>query len=119
MAYRYSTIPVCCGLDEIPPEITGGTFEDGDTDVNPQVINTAGKIEITFSEYVTGNITLQTEAGEDVGWIGKVEGNKGILELVEGREIRMGTTYVIRGKVSDALGNATDVSVTFVTRGKE
>ena len=99
--------------------LTGGSIRDGDKDVDPEAINSDGKIEILFSENMTGNIALQTEAGEDVGWIGKVEGNKGILELVKGREIRMGTTYVIKGKISDAAGNSTDVSITFVTRGKE
>ena len=49
----------------------------------------------------------------------KSKGNKGTLELVKGRELENETTYVIAGKVSDAAGNSTDVSVTFVTRGKE
>ena len=74
---------------------------------------------IEFAEDMTGNIALQTEDGVDVGWIGKVVGNKAILELVKGREIVSETTYVIAGKVSDAAGNSTDVSVTFVTRTKE
>ena len=97
----------------------GGTVKDGDTDIDPEIINSDGKIEIEFTEEVTGNIALQTESGGDVGWIGKVEGNKAILELVKGRELTAETTYVITGKVSDAAGNSTDVSVTFVTKGKE
>ncbi len=68
---------------------------------------------------MTGNIALQTEGGDDVGWIGKVEGNKATLELVKGRELKNETTYVIKGKVSDATGDTINVSVTFVTRGKE
>ena len=68
---------------------------------------------------MTGYIALETEDGEDVGWIGKVVGNKAILELVKGRELNNETTYVIVGKVADAAGNSTDVSITFVTRGKE
>ena len=74
---------------------------------------------ITFSEGVFGNIALQTEGGDDVGWLGRVEGNRAVLELVRGREIGNETTYVIVGKVSDAAGNSTDVSVTFVTKAKE
>lgn len=74
---------------------------------------------IEFAEDVTGNIALQTEGGDDVGWIGKVEGNKATLELVKGRELTTETTYVIAGKVSDPVGNSMDVSVTFVTRAKE
>ena len=99
--------------------VTGGTVSDGDKDVDPEGINTDAKIEITFSEAVTGNIALQTDAGEDVGWIGTVDGTTGTLELVKGKEIGNETTYVIAGKVSDAAGNSTDVKVTFVTKGKE
>ena len=68
---------------------------------------------------MTGNIALQTESGADVGWLGRVEGYKGTLELVKGRELQNETTYVIRGKVRDTAGNSLDVSVTFVTKGKE
>ena len=92
---------------------------DGDKDVDLEALNSDGTIEILFSEDMTGNIALQTEGGDDVGWIGKVEGYKATLELVKGRELENETTYVIRGKVSDAAGNSFDVSVTFVTRGKE
>ncbi len=107
--------PDCCG----DMWVTGGTVKDGDKDVDPEVINTDGIIVIEFSEDVSGHIALQTEGGDDVGWIGKVEGNKGTLELVKGRELENETTYVIRGKVADAAGNSTDVSVTFVTQAKE
>ena len=105
--------------DTDAPTVTGGTVSDGDKDVDPEAINGDAKIEIEFSEDVSGNIALQTEAGDDVGWLGKVEGNKGTLELVKGKEIGNETTYVIAGKVSDGAGNETEVSVTFVTKGKE
>ena len=105
--------------DTDPPAVTGGTVSDGDKDVDPEAINSAAAIEIEFSEDVSGNVSLQTEGGDDVGWLGKVEGNKATLELVKGKEIGNETTYVIAGKVSDAAGNSTDVSVTFVTKGKE
>ena len=105
--------------DTDPPAVTGGTVSDGDKDVDPEAINSAAAIEIEFSEDVSGNVALQTEGGDDVGWLGKVEGNKATLELVKGKEIGNETTYVIAGKVSDAAGNSTDVSVTFVTKGKE
>ena len=104
--------------DNTAPEVTGGTVSDGDEDVDPEPINTDG-IEITFSEEVSGNIALQTEAGDNVGWIGTVEGTKGTLEPVAGKEIGNETTYVVKGKVSDAAGNETEVSVTFTTKGKE
>ena len=105
--------------DTDPPAVTGGTVSDGDKDVDPEAINTDAKLEITFSEEVTGNIALQTEDGADVGWLGSVDGTTGTLELVKGKEIGNETTYVIAGKVSDAAGNSLDVSVTFVTKGKE
>ena len=105
--------------DNTAPKVTGGTVKDGDEDVDPEKINADRVIEITFSEEVAGNIALQTEAGDDIGWIGSVRGNKGTLELVKGREIGNKTTYVIKGRVSDAAGNETKISITFTTRGKE
>ena len=105
--------------DNEAPTVTGGTVSDGAEDVDPEDINGDGVIEVTFSEDVTGNIALQTEAGDNVGWLGKVEGTKGTLDLVKGKEIGNETTYVIKGKVSDAAGNETEVSITFTTKGKE
>ena len=105
--------------DNTAPTVTGGTVEDGAEDVDPAELNDAGVIEVTFSEEVSGNIALQTEAGDDVGWIGKVEGTKGTLDIVKGKELGNETTYVIAGKVADAAGNETEVSVTFTTKGKE
>ena len=104
--------------DTEAPTVTGGTVKDGDKDIDPEPLNTDG-IEITFSEDVTGNIALQTEGGDDVGWLGKVEGTTGTLDSVAGKEIGNETTYVIAGTVKDAAGNETKVSVTFVTKGKE
>ena len=111
---HYTATAPCCA----PPVITGGTVLDGDTDVDPGGINSDGRIEITFSEEVTGNIALQTEGGDDVGWIATVAGTKGTLELVRGRELVNETVYVIAGKISDAEGNETDIEITFVTKGK-
>ena len=108
------TGPDCCAA-----RVTGGTVKDGDTNVDYEAVNSDGKIEITFSEEVTGKIALQTETGEDVGWIGKVDGYRGILELVKGRELKNETTYSIVGKIFDALGDKYEISVTFVTKAKE
>ena len=101
--------------DTESPTITGGTISDGDTDVDTEAINSSALIEVEFSEEVSGTIALQTEAGDDVGWLGKIEGNKGILELVKGKELDPETTYVIAGKVEDAAGNGTDITITFTT----
>ena len=104
--------------DTKPPSITGGTLSDGDEDVDAGVINSSALIEIEFSEDISGTIALQTEDGDDVGWVGKVEGNKATLELVKGKELGNAIseiTYVIVGKVEDAAGNETDINITFTT----
>ena len=101
--------------DTESPTITGGTISDGDTDVDAETINSSALIEVEFSEEVSGTITLQTEAGDDVGWLGKIEGNKGTLELVKGKALDPETTYVIAGKVEDAAGNETDINIIFTT----
>ncbi len=102
-------------LDVDPPEVTGGTVRDGDKDVDPDVLFEDG-IEITFSEDIAGDIELQTEAGDDVRWIGWIDGDKARLEAVAGAELNNKTIYVIKGKVADAAGNETEISITFVTR---
>lgn len=104
--------------DTDAPRIIGGTVSDGDKDIKSDVVNTRARIEIDFDEEVTGNIALQTPAGVDVGWLGEVDGKKGILELIKGKELDSGTTYVIAGKVSDAAGNETDLNITFTTESR-
>ncbi len=104
--------------DTTAPILIGGTVKDGEEDVDYEAINEGKTIEVTFSEDVSGNITLQTEGGDHIGWIGIVEGTKGTLELVPGKEIAHKTTYVIKGKVTDAAGNETEVSISFTTKDK-
>ena len=101
--------------DTEAPSITGGTVSDGDTDVDAEAINSSTLIEVGFNEEVSGTIALQTEAGDDVGWTGTIEGNKGTLELVKGKALDPETIYVIAGKVEDAAGNETDINITFTT----
>ena len=111
------TTPDCCRGG---PLVLGGTVKDGDKDVDPDAINKDGIIEILFSEEVTGNIALQTEAGDDVGWFGKVEGRIGRLSLVaKSEELKIETTYVIAGSVTYPDGNGSRIKITFVTRSKE
>ena len=101
--------------DTEAPNVLGGTLSDGNTDVDPEAINSSGQIVVEFNESVSGTIALQTESGDDVGWLGKVEGNTAILDLIRGKEIGNETTYVIAGKIRDAVGNETDLSITFTT----
>ena len=110
--------PVVEGAPDIePPRVVGGTVTGGDSDIDPEALNAYG-IEIEFSKDVTGNIALQTEGGEDVGWLGKVDGNTATLEIVEGKEISYERTYVIEGEISDAAGNKADIQITFVTASR-
>ena len=102
-------------VDVDAPKVTDGTVSDGEIDVDPDRINTNAVIEVAFNEPVEGVIALQDETGGDVGWIGKVQGNKATLQLVKNRELTYETTYVIAGKVSDATGNPTDFKITFMT----
>ena len=104
--------------DSEAPEIISGTVSDGDKDVKTDTINRDAIIEVRFSEDVTGNIELQTAAGVAVGWFGKVDGNKGTLELVRDKELDYEVTYVITGKVSDAAGNSTAIDITFTTASR-
>ncbi len=112
----YTVASPCCGF---PAAITGGTVKDGDMDVDPEVINSAGKIEIIFAADVTGRIDIITQAGEEVGWIGKVEDNKATLELVKGREIRYHMVYIIMGPVADAAGNEAEFKIRFFTKAEK
>ena len=101
--------------DTEAPKITSGSVNDGDKDVDPEALK---RIEVTFNETVTGNIALQTVAGADVGWLGKVSGKKATLELVRGKELDNEITYVISGKVKDVAGNSTDINIRFTTAPK-
>jgi F0F1-type ATP synthase epsilon subunit len=101
--------------DTAAPSITGGTVSDGDTDVDAEAINSSALIEVGFNEDVSGTIALQTEAGDDVGWTGTIEGNTATLEFVEGKELGPETEYVIAGTVKDAAGNETDIHISFTT----
>ena len=98
------------------PRVTGGTVKNG-AYIDAEVINSAAKIEVTFSEQVRGHIALQTFGGDDVGWLGGVEGNKGVLELVRGKEIGNGTLYVIVCVVTDTAGNKAEIKTLFHTKG--
>ncbi len=101
--------------DREAPFVTGGTIKDGDRGVDPEKINAEGMIEVTFSEDVVGHIALGTEGHDDIGWLGKVEGNRGRLELVRGKEIGNETFYIIRGRVRDAAGNEAEIFIKFLT----
>ena len=106
------TVPI---PDTEAPQIIGGTVKDGDQGVDPPTINWAGRIEIEFSEKVSGNIDIKDKSGRKIIWLGEFEGTKGILTLVKGYELQNSRTYIIEGKAVDAAGNSTDFKITFET----
>ncbi len=61
---------------------------------------------------------MQTEGGDDVGWLGKVKGNKATLYLVKRQKLDYNVPYIIVGEVTDAAGNATEVNTVFSTAVK-
>lgn len=104
------TIPV---PDTEPPRIIGGTIQDGDFITFDAIdeLNRFGRIEIEFSEQVSGNIEIKDKSGAKIIWLGEFEETKGILEVLKGYELLDGRTYVIVGKAVDAAGNSTEFKI--------
>ena len=89
--------------DTDPPRVIGGTVEAGDKDVDPETINLEGKIEITFSEDVFGNIALQTEGGDDVGWLGKLEATQRGLRLSKVKRLHTAQPMLLKANSQTQL----------------
>ena len=104
--------------DVTAPSIASGTVADGDADVDPAPIN-AGGFRFDFDEAINGTIKLTDEAGADLNWIANVGGQTATLTAVAGQELANETTYKVEIDVQDGAGNATTVSLTFVTKPKE
>lgn len=88
------------------------------------------RIQIDFNERVgihekvIGNIDIQTEVGDNLGWEEKVEefqwrGKLNELTVVrsDGKPLKPETTYVVTGKVTD-FANETEIKLTFTTSEK-
>ena len=103
--------------DVIPPLITNGTVADGETGVNPVLINASG-LRYDFDEPITGTIILTDEAGADLNWIANVAGKTATLTPVAGQELVNETTYKIEIDVQDGVGNPLQTTITFVTKPK-
>ena len=100
-----------------PPVITGGTVIDGETDVDPALLNAAG-ITITFDEDIAGSIKLTDEAGVDLNWIGNVAGMTATLTPIAGQELVNETTYKVEIDVHDGGRNPLRETIIFVTKPK-
>ncbi len=104
--------------DTTPPVVTGGTVDDGASDVDPAAINASG-FRFDFDEAVTGSVTLTDEAGANLNWTGNVTGQTATLTVVAGQELANETTYKVEIDVADGSNNAYTATVTFVTKPKE
>ena len=104
-------------VQHVPPELTGGTVFDGETDVDPAPINVDG-FRFAFDEDVAGTIKLTDEAGVDHRWQGSIAGTTATLTPVAGQELANNTTYKIEIDVQDGGGNPLKVTITFVTKPK-
>lgn len=102
-------------LDTTPPSIIASTVEDGYVDVNPFWINVEG-IQIEFDEPVTGTIALTDEDGNDLNWIGTVEGQTATLMPIAGAELANETIYKVKIDVQDGAGNLLRTTIIFVTK---
>ncbi len=114
--------PVPQDDDTTPPMIVESSVLDGETEVDPFVLNENG-IQITFDEHVYGEVQLALQDGttdvtySPIDWDSVVEGDIAELRLTEGNELKYATTYVIYVAVGDAAGNFTEYVIRFVTGG--
>ena len=104
-------------IDFDTPSLTSGTVWDGDTDVDPALINQGG-LRYDFDEPITGTIKLTDEAGADLNWIATVAGQTATLTAIAGQELVNETTYKIEIDVQDGIGFGLQTTITFVTKPK-
>ena len=105
--------------DTTPPVLqAGGTVTDNQNDVDPAAVNVSG-LTFTFDEDINGSIKLTDEAGADLNWAGEVTGTTAKLTVIAGQELANETTYKVEIDVTDGSNNATQLTITFVTKPKE
>ena len=85
------------------------------------------KIEILFNElvreYLYATISIQTEAGDNLGWEVEQQGNSfGATSIMllrsNGKQLNPEANYTIMGAVIDVSGNITQLKITFTTGNK-
>jgi hypothetical protein len=107
--------------DEIPPEVTGSTPEDGADNQDPEQINTDG-IEVTFSEPLKKASIEVTVEGEALPWSVELSDDKmtAKLLLIKGGDLSYETEVVIVIGAEDLAGNKLEGhEITFTTAAKE
>lgn len=104
--------------DTEPPQITNVIAMDSDGNIEPQPTQNTTRFEITFNEPTIGQVILFTAAGTNVGWSGKIEGNKGIVERRYAKALESGFTYIIEVYAIDTAGNEIGYTITFPPVGE-
>ncbi len=104
--------------DTEPPQITNVIAMDSDGNIEPQPTQNTTRFEITFNEPAIGQVILFTAAGTNVGWSGKIEGNKGIVERRYAKALESGFTYIIEVHAIDTAGNEIGYTITFPPVGE-
>ena len=96
-------------------EIFSGTVADGDSDLDPELLNAAG-FRFDFDREVRGNITIQPKDGEPLNWIATFGGATATLTAVWGEELQHGVVYVIHIEVINNVDAKTEFTITFRTK---
>ena len=109
-----ATLTFIAGFGGNPPEMISGTVLDGDSDVDPDVLN-AG-IRFDFDREVSGNITIQPEDGKPFDWIVSFAGKTVTLTPIAGQEVQHGVVYVIHIEVVSIIEEKTEFTITFRTK---
>jgi hypothetical protein len=107
--------------DNTPPEITGSTPADGDTNLNPEDVNNDG-IEIEFSEAIKKISAEVTIEGEALKWTSELSDDKmtATLIMLPGGDVPYEAEIVVVVDAEDNAGNKLEgAEITFTTAAKE
>jgi hypothetical protein len=106
--------------DTTPPTITSSSPADGDTDVDPEGINTDG-MTIDFDEPIAKLSVDVTVDGERLKWTTEQSDDKTKVDvlMLAGGELSYETEIVLVVAAEDAAGNKLEAEITFTTAAKE
>ena len=110
-----ATLTFRIGLVGEQAEIFSGTVADGDSDVDPELLNAAG-FRFDFDREVRGNITIRPKDGESLNWTAAFGGATAMLTAVAGGELKHGVVYVIHIEVINNVDAKTEFTITFRTK---
>ncbi len=110
-----ATLTFIVGFGGNPPQVISGTVADGDSDVDPQLLN-AGGFRFDFDEEVRGNITIRPKDGKPLNWIANIGGATMTLTAVAGGELKHGVVYVIHIEAINLIEEKIEFTITFKTK---